>query len=327
MNILITGSLSHLGINFINLFHKSYNKLILIDRISYCSNDLTNDIFNKDNIINIYNDINDVNIENLLNFYKIDIILHCAASTHIDRSYIKFDEFINDNIIATTKLLNSVKSYGKLKKFIHISTDEIYGGSDTKVFNEKSVFNPTNPYAGSKAAIEMIINSYIYTYKLPIIIIRPNNLFGKYQYSEKVIPKFIKSIINNKSVTIHGNGNQVRDFIFVEDVCKALQYIILNVHTINKNSKSEIVISDYIYNVGIHNPININTLAYKIFNYLKERNLTKLTKDNYCDYVKDRPYNDKRYILETSKLTEIGFNIQNNWDKNLSETINWCVNN
>jgi dTDP-D-glucose 4,6-dehydratase len=193
MNILITGSLSHLGTNFINLYYNKFNNIVLIDKISYCSNN-KDDIIQNDKIISIYDDINNLDIDYLLNYYKIDIILHCAASTHVDRSYSHFNEFINNNIIATVRLLDASKIYTKLVKFIYISTDEVYGGNNDKIFSENDVFNPTNPYAGSKAAIESIINSYIYTYKLPIIIIRPNNIFGKYQYKEKAIPKFIHQL-------------------------------------------------------------------------------------------------------------------------------------
>jgi len=169
MNILVTGGLSHLGTNFINLYSNKFTQLVFIDKISYCSNNNT-DIINSNNIISIYGDINTLDIDFILNFYKIDIILHCAASTHVDRSYTHFNEFIDNNIKATIKLLDSAKIYPYLKKFIHISTDEVYGGNNNKIVTEEDKFNPTNPYSGSKAAIENIINSYIYTYKLPIFI-------------------------------------------------------------------------------------------------------------------------------------------------------------
>ena len=130
MNILITGSLSHLGANFIDLYSNQFNKVILIDKISYCSNDVNLNIYKKDNVVNIYSDINNLNIVDILNKYSIDIILHTAASTHVDRSYTHFNEFINNNILATIKLLDATKEYGNIKKFIHISTDEIYGGNN-----------------------------------------------------------------------------------------------------------------------------------------------------------------------------------------------------
>jgi UDP-glucose 4,6-dehydratase len=316
MNILITGSLSHLATNFINLYSNEFNKIILIDKISYCSNNRSLSIYQRHNIINIYDDINNLNIVNVLNQYNIEIILHCAASTHVDRSYTHFHEFINNNIIATTKLLDSAKEYGKLKKFIHISTDEIYGGNNTKISNENSKFNPTNPYSSSKASAEMIINSYIYTYNLPIIIIRPNNIFGKYQYKEKSVPKFIHLILNNMPVTIHGDGNHIRDYVYVEDVCEGIKFIIDNV---------DFKFKDNIFNIGVDNPININDLVKFIYNHLKQRNLTLLTDNDYFIFTRNRPYNDERYILNCNKIKNLGFVIKNDWKEKIIETIDWYI--
>jgi UDP-glucose 4,6-dehydratase len=316
MNILITGSLSHLATNFINLYSNNFNKIILIDKISYCSNNRSLPIYKNHNIINIYDDINNLNIVSILSQYHIDIILHCAASTHVDRSYTHFHEFINNNINATIKLLDSVKEYGELYKFIHISTDEIYGGNNNKISYEDSKFNPTNPYSSSKASAEMIINSYIYTYQLPIIIIRPNNIFGKYQFKEKAIPKFIHSILNNTPVTIHGDGNHIRDYVYVEDVCKGIKFIIDNV---------EFKFKDHIFNIGVDNPININELVKFIYIYLKEKDLTSLTNENYFIFTENRPYNDERYILNCDKIKKLGFNINNDWEKKIKETIEWYI--
>ena len=315
MNILVTGSLSHLGTNFINLHNDKFNKIVLIDKISYCSNDKS-EIINSNNIIPIYGDINNLDIDYILNYYKIDIILHCAASTHVDRSYTHFDEFIDNNIKATVKLLNAIKLYPQLKKFIHISTDEVYGGNNKNIVSEEEKFNPTNPYSGSKAAIENIINSYIYTYKLPIIIVRPNNIFGKYQYKEKAIPKFIHLLLNNKPVTIHGDGNHIRDYLFVEDLCNAIYFIIENIDFKFKN---------HIFNIGVDNPININELVFFIYKYLKIKKLTKLDESNYFIYTKNRPYNDERYRLNCNKINNHGFIINNDWKKNIMNTINWYI--
>ena len=316
MNILITGSLSHLATNFINLYSNEFNKIILIDKISYCSNNRSLPIYQKHNIINIYDDINNLNIVNILNQYSIEIVLHTAASTHVDRSYTHFYEFINNNINATIKLLDSITEYSKLKKFIHISTDEIYGGNNNKISDENSKFNPTNPYSSSKASAEMIINSYIYTYNLPVIIIRPNNIFGKYQYKEKAIPKFIHSILNNIQVTIHGDGNHIRDYVYVEDVCKGIKFIIDNI---------DFKFKDHIFNIGVDNPININDFVKFIYNYLKKRNLTLLTDKDYFIFTKNRPYNDERYILNCNKIKNLGFSINNDWKEKIIETIEWYI--
>jgi len=316
MNILITGSLSHLATNFINLYAKEFNKVVLIDSISYCSNSENLSIFDK-KYTYIYKDINSLNIEYTLNKYNIDVILHCAASTHVDRSYTHFQEFVDNNIIGTINLLEGIKNYNKIKKVIYISTDEIYGGSNDKIFKEDSSFNPTNPYSASKASAEMIVNSYIYSYKLPITIIRPNNLYGPYQYPEKAIPKFINQILNNEPVTIHGDGNHIRDFLYTPELCRCILFLIQN----------DIQSPDHIFNIGVDNPININDLVKYIYNRIKSKNLTNLTYDNYKVYIKNRLYNDFRYKLDSSRLQELGFVIQNDWEQHIDNTIDWYINN
>ncbi len=310
MNILITGSLSHLAVNFIKLYHTKFSKLVLIDAVSYCSNDKSTTP-TSEKIINIYKDINNIDLLELMETHHIDIFLHCAASTHVDRSYIHYDEFINNNVFAVHKILEAIIKYKKLTKFIHMSTDEIYGGSTSITFNEKSMFNPTNNYASSKASSEMIINAYAYSYKLPVIIIRPNNLFGKYQYKEKVIPKFINKLLRNKPITIHGDGRQIRDFIYTEEVCRAIKFIIDS--NINKGT----------YNVGVENPININELAYSIYELVKKKNMTKLGSQEYKVHIRDRLHNDKRYKLDCSKIQRLGFTPTNDWKQCITTTVNF----
>ena len=313
MNILITGSLSHLAINYIKLYYKHFNKLILIDKQEYCSNSTTL-LPISDKIINIYQDVNNLDILTILEENEIDIVLNCAASTHVDRSYLFYNEFIDNNIILIYKLLESVKSYTKLKKFIHISTDEVYGGSKKKIFNEESPLNPTNLYSSSKASSDMILNSYKYSYNIPIIIIRPNNLYGRYQYREKVIPKFIHKLLNNQPLEIHGSGEQIRDFIYVETICKAIQFLITDVDTYSGT-----------FNVGVNNPMTINKLAELIFNTLEKKKLTLLNKNNYKKNIKDRPYNDLRYVLNCDKIKKLKFKIENNWEDNIVDTINHYI--
>ena len=290
MNVLITGALSHLSINF--LLNYKYNKIVAIDKISYCSQN--KNLLPKD-IIFIEDDINNINLSKILNKYKINIIINCLASTHVDRSYTHFDEFINSNIKAIHNILEAIKSTNI--KLIHISTDEVYGGDKDKVFTELDMLNPTNPYSASKVSSEMLINSYIYSYNIDCVILRPNNFIGKFQYHEKVIPKFIYRMINNLPIEIHGDGNQIRDFISTLEVAKTI-------YTFSyKNYKG-------IYNVGTTNSITINELGEYIFKYLKLHNKTELSKYTYKKYVTDRPYNDFRYKIDTSKLNSIGINIQ-----------------
>lgn len=298
-NILITGGCGFIGSNFINyIFDKTSCNIINIDKISYCSNEknILEDIIKSDRYylykINI---INKENILQILNKHNIDCVVHFAAQTHVSNSFNNFNEFIEDNIIVTHNLLEVCKIYSKLKLFIHISTDEVYGESnlDTNLKkNETTLLNPTNPYAATKASCEMIVNSFIYSYKLPIIIVRCNNIFGKNQYIEKVIPKFIYQLKNNNKITIEGNGTQKRTFLHVEDFCEAL--ILIS----NKGKIGEI------YNIGNNdNELTIKNLAIYIIKKIKKT-------DNYEQYIiniQDRIYNDTRYYIDYNKLKLLGW--------------------
>lgn len=310
MNILITGSLGHLAVNFIKLYYESFDKLVLVDAVSYCSNDKAV-IPISDRIVNIYEDLNNIDILETLEKYEITILLHCAASTQVERSYTNYHEFINNNIFAVNKILEACNTYRRLTKMIHISSNKIYGGNLNRTFNEESKFNPINPYGSSKVSSEMIINALAYSYKLPVVIIRPSNLFGKYQYREKAIPKFIYKLLNNKPITIYGNGNQVRDFMYVEDMCKAIKFII------DSN------ITNGTYNVGVDNPIDINELAYIIFIEIKKKRLTNLNYGNYKVNMRDKSHDGERYRLNCRKLQSLGFVPNNNWKENLLTTINF----
>lgn len=290
MNILITGALSHLSINFLQSY--KFNKIIAIDKNSYCSQDKK---LLPNGITFIEKNINDINLNDLLELYKINIIINCLASTHVDRSYTHFNEFIDSNVNAVYHILESIKH--KKIKLIHISTDEVYGGNTEKVFKETDILNPTNPYSASKASSEMLINSYYYSYNIDYVILRPNNFIGKYQYREKVIPKFIYRLINNLPIEIHGDGNQIRDFISTKEVARIINIFI---HA-NING---------IFNVGTDNSISINELGEYIFKYLKTKNKTNLSLNNYKIYINDRPYNDLRYKININKLLDNDISIR-----------------
>lgn len=307
LNLLITGGCGFIGSNFCNYIQNRVNKLVIIDKLDYiCNEKNINNIIKKENVFFIKDDLLKHDLINTFKKYDINYIIHFAAQTHVDNSYLYFKNFINDNIIATYNLLNSIHIYNNNIKLIHFSTDEIYGSSNDKLFTEESNFNPTNPYSSTKASCEMIINTYKYTYKLPIIITRCNNVYGKYQYYEKVIPLFIYKALNNEILPIHGDGRYIRDFIHIDDVINALITIM------NNNEFGEI------YNIGNDNPITIIDLAKKIINKLGKGNI---------EYVKDRAFNDFRYPLDFSKLEKIGWKSIVNFDDGLNETINWYLEN
>ena len=233
-NILITGGLGFIGSNFINyLYHNtSDNKIINIDKYNYCSNisNINDNIRKSDRYVELLISLSEEDkILQILNNYNIDLIVHFAAQSHVTLSFSNTKDFIQDNIVSSFHLFQAVKRYNKLKLFINISTDEVYG--ETSLINniqmkETDILNPTNPYSASKACIEMIANAYVYSYNLPLITIRSNNVYGKNQYHEKVLPKFIKLLNDNKKITIEGDGSHKRTFIHVDDVCNAIFTVI-----------------------------------------------------------------------------------------------------
>ena len=315
INLLVTGGCGFIGSHFCNYIYKKVNKLIILDKLTYVANkESINYILNNFNVILIEDDILNHNFKETYNKYNINYIIHLAAETHVDNSYNFFKKHIDNNIIATQILIESILNYNKKIKLIHFSTDEIYGESnnDTIIFKEDSNFNPTNPYAATKASAELIINTYKYSYNLPIIITRCNNVYGINQHKEKVIPKFISNIIDNKPIEIHGTQNKKRDFIYIDDVISALEIIIIN------------GVDSEIYNIGINNPIYIYDLANIICNKMNKKNHKILR-------VKDRPFNDYRYNIDNSKLMNIGwkpiFITKNDFEKNLEKIIDNIKNN
>jgi dTDP-glucose 4,6-dehydratase len=302
MNILVLGALSHLGVNFIRKYSKYFKHVIAVDKVSYCSQskEIINGYISK--FIEI--DIVEADLENIIVFHSISLILNTAASTHVDRSYTHFDEFINDNINCVSTIMNTMVSLKKLKyevKMIHLSTDEVYGDNYDTLRCETDMLNPTNPYSASKASGDMIINSYCNSYNLfkDIIVLRPNNMAGCFQYPDKVIPLFIEKILNNETVYIHGNGEQKRCFISTKFVSE----IIFTLFTMSNMWDDELF-----YNVGFNDQsgLSVNSV-YKTIKYtLVELNAINYTKSiddlKYPIFSNDRPYNDKIYKISNEKL-------------------------
>jgi dTDP-glucose 4,6-dehydratase len=243
----------------------------------------------------------------LLKQYEITHIVHFAAQTHVTNSFEDSIKFTFDNVLGTHSLLEATRKYNKIQKFIHVSTDEVYGESmndlDEEQKTEQSILCPTNPYAATKASAELIAQSYYHSYKLPIIITRGNNVYGPNQYPEKIISKFIHFLREDKKLPIEGNGSAIRSFLHVSDVVKAFEIIL---------EKGEI---GEIYNIGGEPEMEYSVLeiASIIIDYVK--NIKVSHKDGahfekYIEYVPDRPYNDKRYYISNSKLKNLGWTIE-----------------
>ena len=315
-NLLITGGCGFIGSNFINyyFFKNKFNKIINLDAMYYCANEknVHQQIRNNDNYIFVKGNLNDVElIDSILKKYDITHVIHFAAQSHVQNSFEDSIKFTYDNVLGTNNLLESCRKYKKIKKFIHVSTDEVYGESmntiEEQCKTEHSILCPTNPYAATKAGAELIAQSYLHSYNMPIVITRGNNVYGKNQYPEKLIPRFIKLLKENKKVTIQGNGTTVRAFLHAYDTAKAFEIIL------EKGKIGEI------YNIGCD-----ENMEYSVLDIAKL--LIKMIKntDNYeqhIEYIEDRPYNDMRYYISNQKLKDLGWNIEVNLLSGLEDLI------
>ena len=312
--VIITGGLGFIGSNLINILKNKYF-IINIDKITYASNfknidpDIKNYKFYKQDINN------KIFIKNILTKYKPSIIFNLAAETHVDRSIDGPEQFIKSNIFGVFSLLESIKDYKKKIKLIHISTDEVYGDiKKNHKSKEEDRYNPSSPYAASKASGDLLIKSYIRTYKIPAIITNCCNNFGPNQYPEKLIPTIIYNILNQRPVPIYGKGKNVREWIFVKDHCNALIKI------------SEKGIIGENYNIGSETILSNVEIAKKIIT-----NFKKITYNNniktIINLVKDRPGHDLRYCLDSSKIkNKLKWKCDNNFDQKINETIKWYIN-
>ncbi len=316
-NLLVTGGCGFIGSNFINYYFSKNNNVVIynIDAMYYCANEnnVEESIRNSDRYKLIKGNLCSFDLLNhILESYQIDTIIHFAAQSHVQDSFTDSFKYTRDNILGTHTLLEAARLYGKINKFIHISTDEVYGESlladDEEKKCEKSILCPTNPYAATKAGAELIASSYKHSFNMPVIITRGNNVYGLNQYPEKLIPRFIKLLKENKKVTIQGDGSNVRAFLHAMDVASALESI-LEYGKIGE-----------IYNIG-----SDEDKEYTVLDVAKM--LIKLIKrsDNYNDwieYVEDRPFNDKRYYISNEKVKKLGWTIKKDFLEGLLELIN-----
>ena len=315
-NLLVTGGCGFIGSNFINYyFNKNPNvKIINFDAMYYCAkeNNINEDIRLSNRYHLIKGNLCSIDLLNhVLENYHIDTIIHFAAQSHVENSFEDSLKYTNDNILGTHTLLEACRKYNKIQKFIHISTDEVYGESllsdDEQKKNEQSILCPTNPYAATKAGAELIANSYRFSFKIPIIITRGNNVYGPNQYPEKLIPKFIQLLKNDKKVTIQGDGSNVRAFLHALDVAKALELIL------EKGKVGEI------YNIGSDDEeeYTILEIAKILINMIKKDE----NYNSYIEYIEDRPFNDKRYYISNEKVKNLGWKIEKKFLEGLKELI------
>ena len=307
-NILVTGVAGFIGSNLICYLVKKYKELCFvgIDKISYCSS-IKNfeEIVDKENFKFIKADFTNLEfMDYIFSVYKIDTVIHLGAYSAVDMSFGNSIIYTQNNIMGTHVLLETANKY-KVQKFIHVSTDEVYGCKEDES-TENTILDPTNPYAATKAAAEHIVKSYYHSYKLPIIITRGNNVYGPKQYPEKVIPKFILNLLNEKPLTIQGNGLQKRSFLYVDDVCQAFD-VILHHGKIGE-----------IYNIGCKDEYSVIDVSNRLIEHFGKGNIV---------YIMDRPFNDQRYFISTNKLEKLGWTQRIPFKEGLNKTIEWYCQN
>ena len=316
MNLLVTGCCGFIGSNFVNYYFKENPnvKIVNLDAMYYCAaeKNINEEVRNSDRYQLLKGNLCSFDlISNILEIYKIDTVIHFAAQTHVQNSFDNALQYTHDNVVGTHTLLEACRKYGKIGRFIHISTDEVYGESMISENEEKkhegSVLCPTNPYAATKAAAELIAKSYYHSFKMPIIITRGNNVYGSNQYPEKLIPRFVQQLLDGKQVTIQGDGTNVRAFLHVTDVCSALKLVL------EKGQIGEI------YNIGSddHQEYTVTQVAHLLIDKI----LKTTDYEKWISYIEDRPFNDKRYYISNKKVKDLGWTINIEFDKGLDELI------
>ncbi len=305
--ILITGGAGFIGSEFVRQSIDNHLSIVVVDKLTYAG-----DLKRLKPFQNKYKffkaDISNApKIDAIIKEERPNTIVHFAAESHVDRSLLNVSPFIATNIQGTQNLINSALKY-KIKQFLHISTDEVYGDILIGKFHEKSPLNPKNPYSASKAAAEYFVQSAMRAHHLPAIIIRPANNYGPWQYPEKFVPVIIFKTLKNQKIPVYGKGAQIREWLHVSDCCKAVNLIM------QKGKIGEI------YNVGANQEqSNIETVRMILKMLQKPSSLIK--------FVKDRPGHDFRYAVDDSKLKKLGWKPKILFHKGIQETITWYANN
>jgi UDP-glucose 4,6-dehydratase len=302
--ILVTGGCGFIGSHMANFLEEKGHAVVVIDRIDYCSrrNSLNSSI-------PFYQvDINDrLAVYKILQANQIDTIFHFAAQTHVDLSFSNVGSFCRDNIKGTLSLLELIKDLGgQIRRFIHVSTDEVYGQYTSiceKGCSEESVLKPTNPYSASKVAAEALVQSYISSYQLPIIITRSNNVYGPGQYPDKIIGRFTCQALRNIPLTIQGDGTAKRTFLYINDIVRAF-YLILTNGKVGE-----------IYNIGTEDEYSVTEIADLI--------CREIGRSTRTVPVPDRTFNDCRYKIDCQKIRDLGWRPQVPFLQGLRTTIAW----
>ncbi|PIY97304.1 MAG: dTDP-glucose 4,6-dehydratase [Candidatus Kerfeldbacteria bacterium CG_4_10_14_0_8_um_filter_42_10] len=314
MKILVTGGAGFIGSNFVHYWLKNHSddQIVNLDKLTYCGNlENLKEVESNKSYLFIKGDICDGELLNGA-MKGIDKVVHFAAESHVDRSIMEPATFIETNVIGTQMLLEAALK-NKVKHFHHISTDEVFGAlklDDPAKFNENTRYDPRSPYSASKAASDHLVRAYYVTYGLPVTITNTSNNYGPYQYPEKLLPLAITNLIEGKKVPIYGDGKYVRDWLYVEDHCRAIDLVL----TKGKVGETYCI-------GGLEDDVNNLELIKKVLKIMGKD-------ESVLEYVKDRPGHDRRYAVDWSKAkNELGYQPECDLDTYLEKTIQWYQKN
>ena len=308
--LLVTGGAGFIGSNFVHSMLKLYPnvRIVNLDKLTYAGNlDNLADIGCDPRYEFIRGDIRDKDLVRGI-FERVQGVFHFAAETHVDRSIVDAGEFVLTDVFGTFVLLEALRRSPKVEFFVHVSTDEVYGSRDKGFFKETDPLNPSSPYAASKAGADRLAHAYHVTYGVPVVIVRPSNNYGPYQYPEKFIPLFVTNAMEDRPLPLYGKGANVRDWLHVKDNCRAIELVA------RRGALGEA------YNIGANDERRNIDVARRIVKLLgKSRDLIK--------FVPDRAGHDRRYAVNCRKLRALGWKTEIAFEEGLEKTVSWYVEN
>ena len=311
MNILMTGGAGFIGSNLVRFILERHpdDRVVNVDALTYAGNlENLEDCEPNQRYRFVKGDIADSDMmKSVLREFEIDAVIHCAAESHVDRSIMGASEFVRTNVVGTNVLLECAKSHS-LKKFVQVSTEEVYGSlGPAGEFTERTPLHPNSPYSASKASADLLALSYHHTFGIPVVVTRCSNNYGPYQFPEKLIPLMIANALQDKPLPVYGDGLNVRDWIYVEDHCEAVDVVL------RQGRAGEV------YNIGGKSERTNIDLVKRILRHLEKP-------ESLISFVKDRPGHDRRYAIDFSKIrNELQWQPKHTFEQGLAETIDWYL--